>query len=61
MVQEGGGSSGTFNKYLNTKQALERIGILFDGTTARNVVSLPPSTFNPTRWSNTMHQTPTTS
>ncbi|WP_462218147.1 hypothetical protein [Mycoplasmoides genitalium] len=35
----GGSSSGTFNKYLNTKQALERIGILFDGTTARNVVS----------------------
>ncbi len=35
----GGGSSGTFNKYLNTKQALERIGILFDGTTARNVIT----------------------
>ncbi|WP_462215978.1 hypothetical protein [Mycoplasmoides genitalium] len=36
----GGGSSGTFNKYLNTKQALERIGILFDeGEKARNVVS----------------------
>nr|WP_318023328.1 hypothetical protein [Mycoplasmoides genitalium] len=27
----GGGSSGTFNKYLNTKQALESIGILFEG------------------------------
>ncbi len=39
----GGGSSGTFNKYLNTKQALESIGILFDGTTARNVVSLLPA------------------
>ncbi|WP_462218384.1 hypothetical protein [Mycoplasmoides genitalium] len=38
----GGGSSGTFNKYLNTKQALESIGILFDGTTARNVVTLLP-------------------
>ncbi len=35
----GGGSSGTFNKYLNTKQALESIGILFDGTTARNVIT----------------------
>ncbi|WP_462217196.1 hypothetical protein [Mycoplasmoides genitalium] len=40
----GGGSSGTFNKYLNTKQALERIGILFDeGEKARNVVSLLPA------------------
>ncbi|WP_462216906.1 hypothetical protein [Mycoplasmoides genitalium] len=40
----GGGSSGTFNKYLNTKQALERIGILFDeGEMARNVVSLLPA------------------
>ncbi len=38
-VSGGGASSGTFNKYLNTKQALERIGILFDGTTARNVVT----------------------
>nr|ADJ67834.1 adhesin [Mycoplasmoides genitalium] len=35
----GGASSGTFNKYLNTKQALESIGILFDGTTARNVIT----------------------
>ncbi|MEG3642083.1 hypothetical protein V4Q75_02170 [Mycoplasmoides genitalium] len=36
----GGGSSGTFTNYLNTKQALERIGILFDeGEKARNVVS----------------------
>ncbi|WP_462215947.1 hypothetical protein [Mycoplasmoides genitalium] len=35
----GGGSSGTFTNYLNTKQALERIGILFDGTTARNVIT----------------------
>ncbi|WP_462218554.1 hypothetical protein [Mycoplasmoides genitalium] len=42
-LSTGGGSSGTFNKYLNTKQALERIGILFDGTTARNVVSLLPA------------------
>ncbi|WP_462218226.1 hypothetical protein [Mycoplasmoides genitalium] len=39
----GGSASGTFNKYLNTKQALERIGILFDGTMARNVVSLLPT------------------
>ncbi len=38
-LSTGGGSSGTFNKYLNTKQALERIGILFDGTTARNVIT----------------------
>ncbi len=36
----GGTSSGTFNKYLNTKQALERIGILFDeGEMARNVIT----------------------
>ena len=40
----GGGSSGTFTNYLNTKQALERIGILFDeGEKARNVVSLLPA------------------
>ncbi len=38
-VSGGGASSGSFNKYLNTKQALERIGILFDGTTARNVIT----------------------
>ncbi|WP_445997719.1 MgpC family cytadherence protein [Mycoplasmoides genitalium] len=36
----GGGSSGTFNKYLNTKQALERIGILFESNgEARNVIT----------------------
>ncbi len=35
----GRSSSGSFNKYLNTKQALESIGILFDGTTARNVIT----------------------
>ncbi len=36
----GGGSSGSFNKYLNTKQALESIGILFDeGEKARNVIT----------------------
>ncbi len=36
----GGTSSGTFNKYLNTKQALESIGILFDeGEMARNVIT----------------------
>ncbi len=35
----GGASSGTFNKYLNTKQALESIGILFDGKMARNVIT----------------------
>ncbi|WP_462218453.1 hypothetical protein [Mycoplasmoides genitalium] len=39
----GGSASGTFNKYLNTKQALESIGILFDeGEKARNVVTLLP-------------------
>ncbi|WP_462214660.1 hypothetical protein [Mycoplasmoides genitalium] len=52
-VSGGGASSGTFNKYLNTKQALESIGILFDGTTARNVVSLLPllSTQQGEKWS----------
>ncbi len=36
----GGGSSNKFTKYLNTKQALERIGILFDeGEKARNVIT----------------------
>ncbi|WP_462218339.1 MgpC family cytadherence protein [Mycoplasmoides genitalium] len=36
----GGGSSGTFTNYLNTKQALESIGILFDeGEKARNVIT----------------------
>ncbi len=35
----GGVSSGTFTKYLNTKQALERIGILFDDQTPRNVIT----------------------
>ncbi|WP_462217158.1 MgpC family cytadherence protein [Mycoplasmoides genitalium] len=35
----GGGSSGTFTNYLNTKQALERIGILFDDQTPRNVIT----------------------
>ncbi|WP_462218273.1 hypothetical protein [Mycoplasmoides genitalium] len=39
----GGSASGTFNKYLNTKQALESIGILFESNgEARNVVSLLP-------------------
>ncbi|AFQ03178.1 hypothetical protein CM9_02020 [Mycoplasmoides genitalium M2321] len=41
-LSTGGGTSdqsNKFTKYLNTKQALERIGILFDGTTARNVVT----------------------
>ncbi|WP_462215962.1 hypothetical protein [Mycoplasmoides genitalium] len=55
----GGASSGTFNKYLNTKQALERIGILFDGTMARNVVSplLPLlSTQQGEKWSIPNHQ-----
>ncbi|WP_041363375.1 hypothetical protein [Mycoplasmoides genitalium] len=42
IVTGGGTSSGTFNKYLNTKQALERIGILFDGDGMRNVVTLLP-------------------
>ncbi len=36
----GRSSSGTFNKYLNTKQALASIGILFDeGEMARNVIT----------------------
>ncbi len=35
----GRSSSGTFNKYLNTKQALESIGILFDDQTPRNVIT----------------------
>nr|ADJ67825.1 adhesin [Mycoplasmoides genitalium] len=38
-VTGGGTSSGTFNKYLNTKQALESIGILFDDQTPRNVIT----------------------
>ncbi len=40
-VTEGSGTSDSskFQSYLNTKQALERIGILFDGTTARNVIT----------------------
>ncbi|WP_462215965.1 hypothetical protein [Mycoplasmoides genitalium] len=44
-VTEGGGGSesNNFTNYLNTKQALERIGILFDeGEKARNVVTLLP-------------------
>ncbi|MEG3612996.1 hypothetical protein V4Q74_00045 [Mycoplasmoides genitalium] len=39
----GTSDSSKFQSYLNTKQALERIGILFDGTTARNVVTLLPA------------------
>ncbi len=35
----GRSSSGTFNKYLNTKQALASIGILFDDQTPRNVIT----------------------
>ncbi|WP_462218580.1 hypothetical protein [Mycoplasmoides genitalium] len=36
----GGGSSNKFTKYLNTKQALERIGILFESNgEARNVIT----------------------
>ncbi len=35
----GGSASGTFNKYLNTKQALASIGILFDDQTPRNVIT----------------------
>ncbi|WP_462218121.1 hypothetical protein [Mycoplasmoides genitalium] len=55
----GGGSSGTFNKYLNTKQALERIGILFESNgEARNVVTLLPllSTQQGEKWSIPNHQ-----
>ncbi|AFQ04003.1 hypothetical protein CM1_01085 [Mycoplasmoides genitalium M6320] len=42
-----------FKSYLNTKQALASIGILFDGTMARNVVSLLPllSTQQGEKWS----------
>ncbi|AFQ04502.1 hypothetical protein CM5_01060 [Mycoplasmoides genitalium M2288] len=52
----GGGTSDTaskFKSYLNTKQALERIGILFDGAMARNVVTLLPllSTQQGEKWS----------
>ncbi|MEG3613471.1 hypothetical protein V4Q74_02640, partial [Mycoplasmoides genitalium] len=55
----GGGSSNKFTNYLNTKQALERIGILFDeGEKARNVVSLLPllSTQQGEKWSIPNHQ-----
>nr|ACZ50031.1 adhesin [Mycoplasmoides genitalium] len=40
-LSTGGGSNTTskFTKYLNTKQALERIGILFDDQTPRNVIT----------------------
>ncbi|WP_416388853.1 hypothetical protein [Mycoplasmoides genitalium] len=38
-VTAGGSASGSFNKYLNTKQALESIGILFDGDGMRNVIT----------------------
>ncbi|WP_462218330.1 hypothetical protein [Mycoplasmoides genitalium] len=53
-VTGGGSASGTFNKYLNTKQALESIGILFESNgEARNVVSLLPllSTQQGEKWS----------
>ncbi|WP_462214653.1 hypothetical protein [Mycoplasmoides genitalium] len=53
-VSGGGASSGTFNKYLNTKQALESIGILFESNgEARNVVTLLPllSTQQGEKWS----------
>ncbi|WWB74202.1 hypothetical protein V4Q73_00390 [Mycoplasmoides genitalium] len=52
-------SSNKFTNYLNTKQALERIGILFDeGEKARNVVSLLPllSTQQGEKWSIPNHQ-----
>ncbi len=39
VSRSGSSSSNKFTKYLNTKQALERIGILFDGTKARNVIT----------------------
>ncbi|MEG3613046.1 hypothetical protein V4Q74_00305 [Mycoplasmoides genitalium] len=61
-VTEGGGGSesNNFTNYLNTKQALERIGILFDeGEKARNVVSplLPLlSTQQGEKWSIPNHQ-----
>ncbi|WP_462217906.1 hypothetical protein [Mycoplasmoides genitalium] len=56
-LSTGGGTSDTaskFTKYLNTKQALESIGILFDeGEKARNVVTLLPllSTQQGEKWS----------
>ncbi|WP_462214540.1 hypothetical protein [Mycoplasmoides genitalium] len=60
-VTEGGGGSDTaskFKSYLNTKQALESIGILFDGDGMRNVVSLLPllSTQQGEKWSIPNHQ-----
>nr|WP_041593666.1 hypothetical protein [Mycoplasmoides genitalium] len=51
--------SNKFTKYLNTKQALERIGILFESNgEARNVVSLLPllSTQQGEKWSIPNHQ-----
>ncbi|WP_445997755.1 hypothetical protein [Mycoplasmoides genitalium] len=40
LVSTSGGGSSKFQSYLNTKQALERIGILFDeGEKARNVIT----------------------
>ncbi|WP_462214677.1 hypothetical protein [Mycoplasmoides genitalium] len=54
-VTEGGGGSDSskFKSYLNTKQALESIGILFDGDGMRNVVTLLPllSTQQGEKWS----------
>ncbi|WP_462216123.1 hypothetical protein [Mycoplasmoides genitalium] len=54
----GTSDSSKFQSYLNTKQALERIGILFDGTMARNVVTLLPllSTQQGEKWSIPNHQ-----
>ncbi|MEG3641901.1 hypothetical protein V4Q75_01110 [Mycoplasmoides genitalium] len=54
----GTSDSSKFQSYLNTKQALESIGILFDGTTARNVVTLLPllSTQQGEKWSIPNHQ-----
>ena len=58
-LSTGGGSSNKFTKYLNTKQALESIGILFESNgEARNVVTLLPllSTQQGEKWSIPNHQ-----
>nr|WP_318023377.1 hypothetical protein [Mycoplasmoides genitalium] len=49
-------SKNKFTKYLNTKQALERIGILFDGDGMRNVVSPALPTQQGEKWSIPNHQ-----
>ncbi|WP_338433782.1 hypothetical protein V4Q73_00795 [Mycoplasmoides genitalium] len=60
----GGGSSNKFTNYLNTKQALERIGILFEWRGKGEeccYAALLCFSFNPTRWRLTKIVAPTTS